>query len=281
MKIGIENKISGTVTATATPSTGFEAENVLNSDTKQIYEVNESTTLTITLADVITADALFLFNVNFTGAFTIRLFNGSEKVFDQSFQLTQLDGLESLNIYQPLIIPLTQTDGRFLSDGKPLTSFTTDGLVLTNDLRVSTSRFFNKIQIINNGVFTSIGYVWAGDLINFDCFEEIQLKDSSNDGVTISRTNKPDTQRSYLFREYQLTTKKDVPLNTIRRNVRNILSTGYGNPRPILFDEDCFDPSEVVYGIFDSGSVQYDRFFINDSDGTFKSQITIGIREVS
>jgi len=256
MKIGKANKLLDanlTYVSTVEETPGMTAVNLINPDTGAVCQyINGAGMVTIESDADIQAEYIAIFNVNIQTSLKLELYDGSTLIFTQTLTAAQLPGLGSKNAL--FANPAPTTD-------------------------------FNKIVLTTAGASptfeTVFGYIYAFDSIDFGCAENIQVADNTNDSVTISRTNRPDTQKRYLFQSYQITTRKNTPFAELQGKIREIFSLGIGSARPVIFDEPMFNPVNLVYGILDAGAAKYDVFPIKDADGDYKSQTTVGIQEVT
>lgn len=233
---------------------GKEASNILVNDSLNVYASTGNFDVTIFNVGSISLDIIALVNVYFDETLVIELYDAANiLLYSQSFTPADMSGFEIKYIYME--VP-------------------------------ATVEYINRIRVYSLGGddYTEkyIGYIWAGLLIDFGCIESCQPQSISNDSVQISRTDHPDINESYLYREIDVTTRKEVPFKSIRTAVEAILTDGYGKGRPWILDEDVFD-GEMIYAMLDSGKVKYDTKYtaqpLNGSN--WITQITIGLREVT
>jgi hypothetical protein len=257
MKTGIEQLIeNASYTSSVTPNVGFEAENILDPDSLHLWQMTQGAGTLVIEHDSITADILCLFNCNIETNVTIKTWTVySTGSITNTVVLTPSDytGFE----FDNLLAELTDTT----------TAFTAIELIFTG----ATSSFL-----------TSVGYLWGGDLINFGCAEKVQSGDESADDIQITRSNRPDPNERYNFQTYDVTLKKENDYDTLRSNMRQILTTGYGTSRPYIMNEPFLLTQELLLGILDSGKIKYDIIELAGVDsGGYIAQTTIGIREVT
>lgn len=266
MKAGYTNLIaSGTATGGTNPS------NVLDADSLLVGTLAAGETITITFTKT-NFDFLALFNYD-GSCLDVKIYGEDEDenigengfiydTFIYDAELAYTGKTPYLNFHSKT----------FLSDdasGFEYSNYFIDNL---------SNAIFDKIEITNCGSTTAyLGYVWAGDWIDFGCAEAISPVDESSDNVTINRANRPIPEERYLFQSFQVTTIKTTEINTLRSKVRQILVTGFASPRPWLISE-IYSTPEIMYGILESGKVGYNIYEI---DTTKKSNITIGVREVT
>lgn len=275
MKIGKSQQLT-TATFTSTPSenSGKEAENILDSNTLKVWGVTGADATLLVQIPTITFDTIALFNLTIRTSITINLYSDYPGSLIQTETIIASDfiGNESKNLFIDVdAIPQGNADGFILGE------YILDEYIVDGRGNIS----INYIEIICAGNLsnfqTSIGYLWLGDLIDFGCAEKIQPFDQSQDDVTVTRGNNPDVNERYDIQAYNVTLKKENDYETLRGNIRLILSDGFGTPRPYIIDEPFLSVDEVLLGIMDSGKVGYD---IISTDSGFIAQTTIGIREV-
>lgn len=256
MKVGKSNKLDDLsseviVSGTVASIPGFEEENLIDALTLKLYAFPEgAATTTIDWTTGITADIICLFNITIKTDVEIKTYDTSD-VLIESATFTNNDSVGFQ--YKNILFELTDTTTPI---GKVELVFTT-----------SDSNFITKI-----------GYFWIGDLVDFGCAEQIQAFDESNDQVSITRANSPDTNVEYNFQRYNATLKKEETFDNVRAKFRTFWELGFSNPRPFLLDEPLFSSTELLYGIFDAPTVAYDTF--NLTNPSELTQSTIGIREV-
>lgn len=255
MKFGIENLLTVdnvTFTSDVAPIRGGEEECMLDNDTQELTQYDEGD-VTIRLEFAATEiDLIALFNVDFGTALTINTYPvyPGPASNTKTYTLDELTGL----FYKNAFLELTDT-----------TAITAIELVITG-------------YDYESAIDTYIGYLWAGKVVDLGCVENIQPADISTDTVTMSRVNHPDINDYFEYQTFDVTLKKDNEFETLRDNMRQILNTGYGTPRPWLFNEPFFPADEIVLAILDSGKISYDIIPVNAGD--FIAQTTIGIEEV-
>jgi hypothetical protein len=255
MKTGIEQLITNpTYISGVVPNVGFEAENLLDPDSLHLWQMTQGTGTLVIEHDSITAEIICLFNCNIETSVTIKTW----AVYGVGAATNTV-----------VLTPAMYTGFTYMNLYAELSDTTTP---------------FTAIELIFAGAtptfLTSLGHIWACDLIDWDCEEKIQPVDESTDSVQITRTNRSDANRRYNLQAYDITLKKENDFETIRNNIRTIMETGYGTPRPIIMDAPFFPADELLYGIFDSGKVKYD--IIDTAEITEPLvQTTIGIREVT
>jgi hypothetical protein len=258
MKIGKIQKLENvTLTSTVLNVTGFAETNIIDPNTLNLWKVEEGdVTLTIE-HDSITADVICLFNVDLETSVQIKTYSAYPGTVIETKTILAAELITSLESKNALF-ELTDTS----------TSIVAIDLVFSGP--TSTYETFT-------------GFIWVGEIVNFGCSEAMQEAmqptDNSNDNVNITRANVSDSKEEYSFQNYDLTLKKENDFLTLRTNMRSILESGYGLPRPYIIDEPYFADPEVIYGILDSGKVAYDLFFTSKTAGTYIAQVTLGIRE--
>ena len=280
MKIGLENKLIGNtskLSSTPDADTGFPNINIIDSDTKEIWQTTGSNIVfTMTFAPT-TFDLICLFNVEFVGQLTLKTYDvaGGTATNTVEFTDTDLKGLQ----YKYLSSEMTDKTTRV----------TYIEISISNSAAYSQGFIFNSI-VYNSYTYgttfyvdspASIGYIWAGDVVDFGCLEAIQSSDISTDDVRIGRANNPDSQERFDYEQHDITIGKNdnLTLDILKTKMRSILYTGYGTPRPFFFDTEPFLAGETVFAILDSGKISYDRIDLNGS-GDNLAQATLGIREV-
>jgi hypothetical protein len=253
LKVGKLTKISGeSFSSTVTAESGFDETNITNENSRKKWKVkNGAVTLNIQFTGT-TAECICLFNCNIKTDITIKTYSSypSTVIETKTITVSQLTGFQSKNA----LFELTDTS----------TTIVAIDLVFT-----STDTAF----------YTSVGYLWMGDLIDFGCVENMQPVDDSDDQATVTRAGTTDVKRRYNFQEYSVTLKKENVYETIRAVWRTILTDGFGTKRPFIIDESFLTSSELLLGIFDSPKAGYDienQFSSTDN----LTQFTFGIREV-
>jgi hypothetical protein len=233
---------------------GKEAANILVDDSLNVYASQGNFDVTIFNVGSISLDVIALVNVYFDEQLVIELYDAANiMLYSQTFTPADMSGFEIKYIYME--VP-------------------------------ATVEYINKIRVYSLGGddYTEkyIGYIWAGLLIDFGCIESCQPMSMSNDAVQISRTDHPDINESYLYRELDLTIKKETEFKSARTAVESILTDGYGKGRPWILDEDLFD-GEMIFAMLDSGKVKYDvKYTAQKLNGSnWITQFTIGLREVT
>lgn len=258
MKIGKNSKLTDltiSYVSSVDEDSGMYANNITDPDSLNVYQVTEGTVaLSMVLPAVIKAELICLFNVTIEDDITINLIDtsGPTTISTITVNVDDLPGFEFKNVLFANTAPAVN---------------------------------FDKIEIITNGTtpnfVTSIGFLWAGDLIDFGCSEALQPADNSNDSVTLTRTNRPDAQNRYLYQSYQITTSKRWTFSQLQGKMRELFTLGIGTARPVILDEPMFNPTNLLYGILDAGTVKYDQIYIDDAVNKHNSQTTIGINEVT
>lgn len=280
MKIGKLTELSNvTFTSSVTANSGKVETNLLDNNTLKIWEVTQADATLLLQFDPIDIDMIGLFNLNIRGSVTINAYTDHPGQIQNTKTITNLElvGLESKNTFIELTSLFPDSNSDFILD-----DFILDDKILGGALDPGIS----AIEIIfkggSPGFNTSMGYIWAGDLIDFGCAEKIQPFDQSQDDITVTRGNQPDANSRFNLQNYNVTIKKENEVETLRDNMREILATGFGTPRPFLFDEPFFPSTEIMLGILDSGKIGYDviEFGSDGSDNTYGLQTTIGPREV-
>ena len=257
MILGKNTKIqNATFLSSVDENPGFYADNILTPDSGELYAVTEGTVILTIDFDTITAQYLALFNVTIETGIQIELYDTGTAATIATYNYTTAN----------------------------LCGYISKNLLVDNTDEAATD--FDRIIITSNGAssdfITSIGFLWAGDVLDFGCIETIQPSDNNADGVTISRANTPDAQKRYKFQSFQVKTRKEIPFLTIRSNIRTIFEEGIGTPRPMWFPYETafFGDINLFYGILPVNKASYDPFYIKDNNSTFKSQITIELQEV-
>ena len=254
MKVGNTTKLENvTITSTVNKVSGFDKENIIDANSLKKWKVqNGAVTLTLEF-DAITADAICLFNCNIKTAVEIKTYSAVPALIEsKSIAVADLTGFDSLNA----LFELTDT---------------TTNIV--------------KIELVftaaDTSFFTSVGFIWVGNLIDFGCLEALQVFGDSENQVTVSRANTVSRKERYNFQEFNLTTKKEEDFTDLQTNFRLILDSGYGLRRPFLFSEKPYTESSpnLIYGILNSPRIGYDTIESSDSGETF-NQATIRSREV-
>jgi hypothetical protein len=254
MKFGIENKLttdSVTITSSVSSVTGEGPNNILTQDTRQAYRVTQGTTeLVIEFGAATVVQFIGLFNCTIEDDVVVKTYTTYPGVVTntKTINISELNGLDSLN-----------------------------GFLLLTDKTAIT-----HISITTNGTTgsfkTSFGYVWAGNLIDLGCAEALQPSDEAYDEGTVTRAGGIAARRKYNARDYSLTTEKEVSLDTLRSNIRNVITTGYATPRPWIVLDGTFLTEEIVLGITDSGRFVYDKFILSKTE--INAQTTFKVQEV-
>jgi len=258
MKIGELNKILDvsseiTYTESVTNVSGFPETNIIDNNTLKVWKVTQGTaSLVIEWTTGFTADMIGLFNVALETNVTITTYSAYPATSIESKVVTaaQLTGFE----YKNALFELTDT--------------TTSIVAIKLEFTGGTPTFS-----------TYAGYIWAGDLIDFDCSEKMQLSDNSADQVTTTRTNRPDVNREYNLQTYSVTLHKETAFLTLRGYMRTLLLSGYATERPFIIDENFLTAPDLLLGILDAPTIKYDIF--NTGDSNYIAQTTLGIREVT
>lgn len=226
---GINNYVS-TASASGTAS-GFSSDNVLTSNGSIWRGADNNETLTITLDADRDIDFVSLHNLKAQYVQCVAKLN-TGTVSTQAKNYMDISGLEINSVY-----------------------FEIDDII---DELVFTIQHFDDSYV-------EVGYVFAGDSVNIDV-QDWQSSDISNDTVSITTGNLANSTRRYLYRTYQITTKKK-PETRVKNVMRTIYVNGYASPRPIICAYDCMARDEVLLGILDSPKVQYDYFDANYAVG--------------
>jgi len=257
MKIGKNTLITvanTTVTESATAELNRDAENLLDPNSLVLWQVEgASETALYEFAPPIAPDMVALFNIEVDSAIQIDVYSAYPGTISDTVTVTtaNLRGLDAYNIYLDV------------------TAATIEAI---------------KITVTGTGAtsLSSAGWLWAGEVINFGCAEEMQPFDHANDAATITRSNAVDTNPSYLYQTYNITLKKEAGYEELRTKTRALLVEGYTVPRPYLINEPFLTTPEILLGILDSGKIGYDAFYMKDETGEdFAAQVTIGIRETT
>jgi len=250
MKAGKVNKATSSNT-NISADVGAFASNIVDNDSLKVFSVTtDNSTITVILDDAIVFEGVAFFNVLFEDDLILRTYDtGAGLIETKTFTASDVSGFQFQNlIYEPTSTTLVKT-----------IEIEFDG----------TSTDFENV----------LGYFWIGDWIDFNCLETFQAKDTSNDSVTVTKVNGVQFQSEYKFQGYNVTTNKKVEFSTLRANMRTIFLDGYANKRPFFFDVEPQIGGEVLLGILDAPTAQYDNFDIDDNYE--KAQTTIGIREVT
>jgi hypothetical protein len=282
MKIGKINKIIDNVdsiNATETGDPGFNVTNIINPNSLEKWQSSfASATIQINLTAGITAETISLFNIVINGTIQVKTITSADVITNSiTFDSADLAGLQNKHLLFNLtekttpfdkiqIILETENTAQEQGVGYFAHGYGSVGYGVTK-------------TIVASGEF-SIGYVWAGDNINFGCAENMQPIDNTNDIINITRSNVPDTQVVYDYQNFNVTLKKENDFITLRENIRFFIDNGIGQPRPFILDEPYYPNPEVIYGIFDATKFGYDVIYAPGDTGDFIAQTTIGIREV-
>ena len=276
MKIGKLTQLDNVTFTTSTAVVpGKEAVNMLNNDVLNIFQFTGADGSVLIEFDPIKVEKISLHNIKARSAVTIDLYQSyPEKLLSSTVILaSRFTGLFVDGTFSDVGTAGGQGEGFILGE------FILNEFILAGNVSDTISAITLTFSGGDPGFLSSCGYIWAGDFHDFGCAEKIQPSDQSNDSVTISRTNHPDINDSYEFQSFNVTYKKDRLFSDLRPQMRDILLTGFGTPRPIIFDEPMFpDAPEILLGILDAPKVGYDIIETSVTDPN--SQITIGIREV-
>jgi len=251
MKVGKLSKLSienTTITSSEDSLSGFGDVNLLNEQSLELWKVQEgSVTVTLEFSSI-SIDAICLFNVTIENDITVKTYNSS--------------------LVETNSIILNKTD--------------LVGIVIKNGYCELTNKSdIVKIEIITNGATstfnTSMGYIWAGELHDFNDLEALVPTDNGADDVIITRANSTSTQQKYNSQSFKFTTNKNNLFSDLQTKIREILvNGGYSKKRPFIFKDCVYESENLILGIFDSGAFQYDLF---DPDQDY-AQISKGIIEV-
>lgn len=257
MKTGKINKILNDIvsfTPSVTNVSGFPETNIIDSNSLKLWKVTQGTvTLVLQFATGFTADMVALFNVQFETSVKITTYSAYPATPIENTTFTTTTGLE----FQNVLYELTNT--------------TTTIVAIKLEFSGATSSFS-----------TFCGYLWAGDVIDFGCAENIQPTDNTADQLSITRTNRADVNEEFDFQSYDVTLKKIVEYETLRGDIREIINDGVYKARPFILQDGFLVNTELLFGIFDAPTVKYDLFYMGDElPNDYKSQTTIGIREVT
>lgn len=255
MKFGIENLLQDegtniTLVSSVTPIPGSGVENILGQNSLHSYAVDNGTvTLTIEISPGIVCDIISLFNARFGTSLQVKTYSSypSTVIETKTFTSADEDGIDNPSYL------FTLTDN-------------TTAIV--------------AIELIFTGAssYTSeCGYIWAGKLNDLGCLEASQAFDESQDVTQLSRANTPDTNEEYNRQRWTVTTKADTAYTAVRSQIRELLTTGVGVPRPWVMDDLRLSRPEVFLGIPNSGSFGYS--FI-DTTTVYNAQLTFTVIEV-
>jgi len=248
MKVSITNLLIGaTASSGVLANPGEGASNILDEDTGMVYAVEGDLNLTISNIGGISSDMIALFNVYFDNSLTMTLYNSSDVVIGTA-TFTQADWTGWRRKALLYNIPFVDLER----------------IVITTD-SIEYDDYIDKW----------IGYIWAGEWVDFSCMENSQPFSKSNDTIIITRSNKPDENDSYEYRSFNITIKKYNAYKELREKVEQILYDGFGKGRPFLLNETPYD-NELYFANLDSPTIGYDLQWIDDG---YKAQITIGARE--
>lgn len=256
MRIGDLTKLDNVTfdpAPTVVQEAGFDPENIIDPNSLKKWKVqNGAVTLTLQF-DSITADAVCLFNCNIETSVELKTYSTYPGVVEDSITLTTSDltGFTSLNALFELTKPTTAIEAIEL-------------IFLSAD----------------PSFFTSVGFIWVGELLDFECGKALQNFDDSEDEVTVTRANTVSVKTRYNFQEFNITTPVEEEFVDVQTRFRTILNGGYGTRRPYIFDEPPYDTkNELIYGIMESARVGYDIQFNSKNTERF-TNATIKIREV-
>lgn len=267
MKAGYINLLSS-----ASTSGGVHSSYAIDNDSLKMAEIPAGGSIVLSFTPALLE---FIALINYEGTCVVITLTGEDIDYNLSENGYMFDDfIYDMDIAFTGVSPITYFESKTLYSADA-TGFDTDNFYLTGLPEV----LYSSIEITNFGSSTAyLGYIWAGAWINFDCLENMQMFDNSNDSVTINRANRPLTEESYLFQSLMVTTKKGMALADLRDNIRLILTTGYANPRPWLIEDGIYAVPELLYGVLTSGKVGYDYF---QTVSETLAQSTFEIREVS
>jgi hypothetical protein len=232
---------------------GKEASNLLIDDILRVYASIGNFDATVFGIGGQTIYFVAVMNVYFDSGMTVELYNAAGAIlYTESCTTADWSGFENKNVYCEITAGVANVD---------------------------------RIRIYSTGGDDYIekwaGYIWAGSLIDFGCIASCKPMSMSNDSVQISRTNHPDVNESYLYRDMDITTRKEIDFKTARGYAEQILTDGYGKGRPWILDEDMFG-GECHFANLDSNKIALNPFNFSSKPGQVKSaQFTIGLREVT
>ena len=257
MQTSVYNNINNTgVTASSTSLevAGKGIEKLLLQDSNRKYSSVGDIDGTISNLGSVNIQFIALFNVTFDASITI-------EAYDSGMGLLGSETFTTVNVAnsrQKHVIWVAELSG------------------------VDSIRVFTGAGTATTGAESKVGYLWAGDWLNLGCPMNAQPETESADVVQMSRTNTPDSQARYWFRSFSLTFAFETWV-LARTAIEQIISDGYGKPRPWYFNEYTNFQGELYYAIKDSPRDKYDIQYgpVKDSKFTLESQPTIGIREVT
>lgn len=284
MKIGKVNKILDNVNRITTTSSGIvgaEISLILDPNTLKKWSDNfTSATIQVVLDEAITSEIICLFNICVTGTVEVKTLTELGVVTNTHlFTSVNTIGIENKHLLAELSNKTTPYKIiQITVNTTPATELYNQGVAYGVHGFGSVGFGVTYLDSIDSNCF--LGYLWAGDTIDFGCVENMQPFDNTSDIVNITRSNVPDVQRSYKYQTFNITLKKPNRFITLRDNIRYFINDGIGKARPFLFDEPCYDSTELVYGIFDATRFGYDIFYAPIESGDFIAQATIGVREV-
>lgn len=259
MKTMITNIIDSTIVTVGAASTsavvaGKEADNLLVSDILMVYAAVGNFDVSVFGIGGQTVDCVAICNCYFDNTMTLEFYDaGDALVYTHTFTVNDLHGFDFLGCYVLLPVGID---------------------------------YVHRIRLFSSGGddYTEkyVGYVYAGTAVDIGCVESCQPQSLSNDDVQISRSNHPDISESYLYRELDFTTKKEIDFKDLRTIIEAILSDGYGKGRPWILEEAPFN-GEMIFGNMDSGKVKFNLFkFESKTSGCgYSAQVTLGIREIT
>jgi len=283
MKIGKVNKILDNVEnifSSESGDIGSEITNILDNNTLKKWEASFSqATIQIELTQAITADIISLFNICITGTVELKTLDASDVVID-TFLFNESDAMGLQNTH----LLAETTSSTPIKKLQLVISTSASDADFNQGVTYGAHGFFTVGYGVT-GVVTSdapcfLGYIWAGDITEFGCAENLQPFDNTGDRTTITRSNVPDTQEVYDYQTFNVTTNKDSPFLTLRDNFRFFMNDGLGEPRPFIFDEPYYTSPELVYGVFDATRIGYDVIYAPEGTTDRVAQATIGVREV-
>ena len=253
MKIGlVNNALGGTASSSVLSVSGKGAENVLNKDTGRVHAVAGNMDLMIDDIGGVNAEIVCLFNVYFDDEMTVKLYD----------------------IYDNLISQMTFTESDWTGWKRKNILYYPTGV--SGDL--------DKIVITTTGAVSNqyIGYVWAGDWIDFSCLKVTQPFSKSADSITITGSNRPVENQSFRFRTFNITTDnlQDF-IDEVRPNMELILDDGFGKGRPFYFDDPPYN-GELYFANLDSPNIGFDLIEMRENGSiVHKGQFSAGVREVT
>lgn len=239
LRVGLDNYVDSATVTSSVETLGHTSSAVLDHTVTSWVGLN-SCTLTLTWSSSKVIDLLTIHRIKIVTNVTITGKLATVTQFTDTFTNTDLNGIDVKTLYTALSGTIDELIFSFTGSGSP-----------------------------------EIGYIWAGTKQDV-LFEKIQIVDNSADITNITLGGFATKSKRSAFRNYQVTLQKEL-FTTQRTFIRNILSTGYGLPRPYIILADACLVNDAMLGILDSGKYQYDIF---DVVPDRKTNITIGITEV-